>query len=374
MVATILGGLTILSAGINLWQWLAAGRFPLHRRTAKKDFAPALTLFKPLKGADDETPVCLESWLAQDYPGDIQILFGVADANDPVCAIVRDLIKLYPNRDVELVICQPFLGLNGKVSTLTHLQKKAKHDLWISSDADVFAPEDLLREIAAKFQNEKTTMVSCFYKLPPPETFGGLWEAIAANADFWSQVCQSNSMQPMSFALGAVMALRSSAVDKIGGFALLANQVADDYQLGRRIFDKGGSIELSNVVVECKETPGTFGDIWRHQCRWGRTIRACQPLPYLASILSNTTVFALAWLGAGGNLIGVNACLLIRILTALHNVFRLTQRRDRIVEAIFVPVKDILGFFIWVLAFAGSTVTWKNEIFRVRPGGELIKR
>jgi ceramide glucosyltransferase len=373
MLSAIIGGLTVLSAGINIWQWIAAGSFPLHKRTGKKSFTPAVTLFKPLKGADDETPVCLESWFAQDYAGQIQILFGVADANDPVCAIVRDLIKLYPNREAELMICYPLLGPNAKVSTLTHLQAKAKHDLWVMSDADVFAPEDLLSEIAAKFEKQGTALANCFYKLPPPQTFGGLWEAIAVNADFWSQVCQSNSMKPMNFALGAVMAVRESAIEKIGGFNSLLNQLADDYQLGRRIYDKGGQITLSNVVVECKEAPKRFIEVWKHQLRWARTIRVCQPGPYFGSILSNTTIFALSWFAVAGNTVGFRVCLLIRILTALHNHFRLTQRADRMIEAIFTPIKDLLSFAIWLLAFIGSTVIWRGETFRVKTGGELQK-
>ena len=397
MVAETILGVTTLSAGINIWQWLAAGRFPLHERNVPKgqpkitrrfnagphdqidispvataDFPP-VTLFKPLKGADNETPTCLESWLTQNYPGQIQILFGVADQNDPVCPIVRDLIKLYPKCDAELVICQPILGPNAKVSSLTHLQPKAKHDIWIVSDADVFAPNDLLTEIAAKFQNEKTALVNCFYKLPPPETFGALWEALSVNADFWSQVCQSNSMKPMNFALGAVMAVRRTALEQIGGFQSLLSQLADDYQLGRRIFETRGHIALINLVVECKESPKTFIEIWKHQLRWARTIRVCQPAPYFASILSNTTIFALGSLLIAGCPLMFTTGLLIRILTACHNLFRLTQSRDRLIEAIFTPVKDILSFLIWLLSFTGSTVTWRGETFRVKPGGELVK-
>lgn len=372
MVAETILGLTALSAAINLWQWLAAGKFPLHQRSSKESFHSAVTLFKPLKGADDETRECLESWFAQDYPGEIQILFGVADENDPVCAIVRDLIKLH-RRDAELVICQPLLGPNAKVSTLTHLQKKAKHDILIVSDADVFAPNDLLAEIAAKFQNQKNDLVNCFYKLPEPETFGALWESIAVNADFWSQVCQSNSMKPMNFALGAVMAVRREALVKIGGFQSLLNQLADDYQLGRRIFENGGQIALANLVVECKETPRAFIDIWKHQLRWARTIRVCQPAPYFGSILSNTTIFALASLFIAGCPTMFTVALLIRIATAAHNLKRLTQRNDRLIEAIFTPVKDILSFFIWLLSFTGSTVTWRGETFHIKPGGELVK-
>src|SRR5205085_10700583 len=127
MLTAILGSLAIVSAGLSVWQWIAAGRFPLHKRTGRTDFAPPVTLFKPLKGADEETRACLQSWFAQDYSGHVQILLGVADARDLVCEIVRELQNEFPQRDAELVICDPILGANAKVSTLRHLQKKANH-------------------------------------------------------------------------------------------------------------------------------------------------------------------------------------------------------------------------------------------------------
>lgn len=371
MLGAILGTAALVSAGINLWQWLAARRFPIHRRATPSGFAPGITLFKPLKGADDETPVCLESWLAQSYGGEVQVLFGVADENDPVCEVVRELIGLYPERDLELVICNPIRGANAKVSTLTYLEARAKHDFWIVSDADVFAPEDLLLQVAQQFERREVSLVNCFYALSPPSNAAMVWESVAVNADFWSQVCQSNSMKPMDFALGAVMAVRRSALKEIGGFTSLLNHLADDYQLGNRIAKAGGRIELSPVVVECRESEKTFREVWRHQLRWARTIRVCQPAPYFFSILSNATVWTLAWAVVEGFSPAARMCLILRVLTAVQNEARLTAQRERGVEAIFAPVKDLLQFGIWLCAFTGSAVEWRGQKFRVGRGGEL---
>ena len=371
ILSAIFGSVAVLSAGINIWQWIAAGRFPLHCRTGKRDFAPALTLFKPLKGADEETRACLESWLKQDYRGPVQILFGAADARDSVCEIVRDLQKHYADRDIELVICDPILGANGKVSTLTYLEKKAKHSIWVISDADIFAPSDLLTEIIQKFEHSEISLVNCFYKLSPAKTAAMIWENIGVNADFWSQVCQSNSLKPMNFALGAVIAIRREDVEKNGGFKFLLNQLADDYQLGRRLAHAGGKIELSTVVVECREGPKSFTEVWNHQLRWARTIRFCEPGPYFASLLSNITFWMLLWYAASGPVAFI--CLPVRILTAMHNDIRLTQTKFAWLEAFYAPAKDVLQFFIWLCAFTGHSVVWRGEKFLVKRGGELVK-
>jgi len=377
MLTAILGMVAVVSAGINVWQWLAAGRFPLHRRAFKSiptgTAIPGATLLKPLKGADEETRGCLESWFAQDYRGPVQMLFGVADANDPVCEIVRDLQNRFPDRDSQLIVCNPILGANAKVSTLTYLQCEAKHPFWIISDADVFVPRDLVTELISEFESTDVALVNCFYKLSPAKTIAMIWENIGANADFWSQVCQSNSLKPMNFALGAVMGVRRGAIEMIGGFKPLLNQLADDYQLGKRLANSGRKIELCNVVVECREHAKGFVDVWKHQLRWARTIRVCQPGPYFASILSNTTLWALLWMAVSPLNNIAPLCLVIRTGTAIHNEFRLTRRLADAFESLFTSAKDILQFMVWICAFGGNSVVWRGEKFLVKRGGELVR-
>lgn len=373
MLAAILGFVAVLSAGLNIWQWWAAGRFPLHRRAAKRDFAPGVTLFKPLKGADEETRACLESWIAQEYGGQVQILFGVAEESDPVCKIVQDLQDQFPKRNIELFVCSPILGANAKVSTLRYLQQKAEHPFWIISDADVFAPADLLSEIVQKFQQPDVALVNCFYKLLPARTMSMLWENIGVNADFWSQVCQSNSLKPMNFALGAVMAVRRGEMEMIDGFEPLLDQLADDYQLGRHLAGKGKQIELCNLVVECREGAKGFIEVWKHQLRWARTIRVCQPGPYFASILSNTTVWTIAWLFASPDSRLAPFCLFVRTVTAVHNGYRLTRSPAQALEGLLTIGKDVGQFFVWLCAFVGNTVVWRGEKFRVKRDGQLVK-
>ena len=226
----------------------------------------------------------------------MQILFGVADANDPVCKIVRELIEKNPGRDAQLVVCGESLGANGKVSTLVQLERSAKHELILVSDADVRVPPDFLANVVAPLRDHKTGLVNCFYRLANPTTTAMRWEAIAINADFWSQVLQAASLKPLDFALGAAMLVRRKALAEIGGFNSLANCLADDYQLGHRIAEKGHRIALCPVVVECWDAPMNWRDVWKHQLRWARTIRVCQPLPYFFSILSNATFWPLLWL------------------------------------------------------------------------------
>jgi ceramide glucosyltransferase len=204
-------------------------------------------------------------------------------------------------------------------------------------------------------------------------------EAIAVNADFWSQVLQAASLKPLDFALGAVMVTRRKLLAEIGGFNALANCLADDYQLGHRIAKNGHRIALCPVVAECWDTPMDWHGVWQHQLRWARTIRVCQPLPYFFSILSNATFWPLLWLADSlvpsvtlcAPLTAI-ACVLIRICIAQNLQRRLMQSRENLAPPWLVPVKDLLQVALWIGAFTGSTVEWRGRRMKLRRDGTLV--
>jgi ceramide glucosyltransferase len=389
----IFASLALLSLALTLWQWFVARRFRLHQRIAQPSSPgkaqqssdpqpstlnpqPPLTLLKPLKGCDPATEDCLRSWFTQQYPGPVQVLFGVADAEDAVCGIARRLLQEFPQADAQLIVCGPPRGTNAKVCQLVELERQAKHDLLIISDADVRVPADLLTNVVAPLQQPEVGLVNCFYRLANPTTLAMQWEAIASNADFWSQVLQSASLKPIDFALGAVMATRRQQLAEIGGFQALADCLADDYQLGHRIAQRGRRIALSPVVVECWSVPMGWAAVWKHQLRWARTIRVCQPLPYFFSLLSNPTLWPLVWLlarPAAPVLAFALGCGLVRVLSALNLERRLTGQRAPCAHAWLVPLKDLLQAAIWLLSFLGNRIEWRGERLRLRRDGTLVR-
>lgn len=375
-ISVTLGALAVLSLVLTVWQFLAARLFPLHQRRETITHTPPVTLLKPLKGVEPDTAGCLKSWLTQNYAGEIQILFGVAAETDPACPVVQKLLAEFPKVEAALVVCPESLGANAKVSTLIQLQRRAKHDVVVVSDADVWAPADFLSNAVAPLQDSAVGLVNCFYRLANPSTVAMKWEAVAINADFWSQVLQSCSLKPMDFALGAVMLTRRRQLAEIGGFESVANYLADDYRLGNQIARKNYRIEICPVVVECRSAPMTWADVWKHQLRWSRTIRVCQPAPYFFSIVSNGSLWPLLWLiSTPTQLVAASAalCLSVRICSALALQYRLTQSKGHLYYDWLVLVKDLLQVALWGLAFLGSTILWRGQRYRVERGGELVK-
>lgn len=381
--------LAVLSLGIVTWQFLAAWRFPLHRRQPGTGFAPSITVLKPLKGLDPEhSERCLRSWLAQDHTGPLQFLFVVADEADPVVPLVRRLIAEHPDRDARLLVFPERVGANAKVSKLAQAEPLIRQELVLVSDADVLAPPDLLSQMVLPLQDPGVALVHCFYRLANPCNTAMEWEATAVNADFWSQVLQSRTLAPMDFALGASMLMRRSALQGIGGFRAVADHLADDFQLGHRIAAAGGRIELTPVVVECLDTPTGWKAIWTHQVRWNRTIRVCRPGPYIASILANGTFWnALAaavvwvhpsvppqgrgpWLGLFMGLVIVRSAMAHALAWRLSALPGRDRRGDPFVFGMAIA-KDLLGAAVWAAAIFGDTVHWRGIDYTVDREGRL---
>lgn len=369
--------LAFLSLFLLLWQWIAAWRFPVHQRATETNFLPAVTLLKPLKGADANTVECLRSWMQQDYGGNAQILFGVASPVDPVCDVVRQLIQEFPKADAQLVLCRETLGVNAKVSSLIQLCRLAKHEVIIVSDGDVRVPGDFLRNAVQPLRDPEVGLVNCFYRLANPVTAAMRWEALAVNADFWSQVLQGQTLAPLDFALGAVMITRREQLAKIGGFEGLADHLADDFQLGNRVARIAGKrVALCPVVVDCLGGPMNWREAWAHQLRWARTIRVSKPLPYAFSILSNPTFWPLLWavaLPSRASLATLAVCLVVRMISAQALQTRLGAVPGQGRYFWLAPVKDLLQFALWAAAFFGNHVVWRGQRFRVLRDGRLVR-
>ncbi len=337
---------------------------------------PGLTVLKPLKGCDAETKNCLRSWFLQKYPGPVQILLGAASADDPACAVVRELLAEFPEIDARLVPCLETLGANAKISTLRQLEPHLRHPLVMISDADVRVPPDFAANVAPHLQDPGVGLVNCFYRLANPSTPAMQWEAVGINADFWPQVLQARSLKPVDFALGAVMTLPAAQLKAIGGFAALSDFLADDYQLGRQVARQKKRIDFATVVAECWEAPMNWRQVWAHQSRWARTIRVCQPWPFFLSILNNSTLWPMLWLAVARQpaaWAACGACLLFRIGTAMQQQSKLMQSPPKPAFLWMPPIKDMLDVLVWAAAFCSNEVLWRGDRYRILKDGKLSK-
>src|SRR5438132_2624204 len=127
-------GLVALAAVTSTLFSLLALLWVTRRRKNLPDHTPPVTIFKPLKGVDEGLEENLRSFFRLDYPT-YQVLFGIADADDPAIAVVNRLLAEFPDRDAELVLGCPAFGLNPKVENLAAMYRHRKHETILISDS-----------------------------------------------------------------------------------------------------------------------------------------------------------------------------------------------------------------------------------------------
>jgi ceramide glucosyltransferase len=119
----------------------------------------------------------------------------------------------------------------------------------------------------------------------------------------------------------------------------------------------------------------TWSEVWKHQLRWARTIRVCQPIPYFFSIFSNPTLWPLLWVIVKPSGFAVSfglLCLIVRTLTAALLQARFTRRSAKACLSGFPILKDLLQVGIWALAFAGDHIEWRGVRMRLLRDGTLV--
>jgi ceramide glucosyltransferase len=340
--------------------------------------APPVTVLKPLCGAEPGLEHSLRSFCEQDYAGVVQIVFGVQHPADPALAVLERLKRDYPRRDLTVVVDSTRHGTSAKVSNLINMMRAARYDLLVLADSDVRVPPGYLTAVAAPLADPTVGIVTCPYRgIPRP----GLWSRLGAlfiNDWFIPSVRVAALFGSRAFAFGATIAVRRDALDAIGGFRAIADQLADDYRLGELTRRRGQRTVLSDVVVDTWVDERTLRQLVQHGLRWLRTIRAVRPGGYaLSAVTYSLPVALLGYLLADGDrltLCLLAATVLLRVLLHLAayapgSAGSAPVRRWSQLWAI--PLADGLGFALWCGAFVTREVQWRQGRYRVARDGSV---
>ena len=351
-----------------------------HRRPAGPGAAPeqadppygpaAVTVLKPLCGAEPQLYACLRSFCEQAHPC-FQIVFGVRDPQDPAVAVVRQLLREFADRDLELIVDSTEHGSSRKVSNLINMFRAARHDTLVLSDSDVRAPIDYLGQVVAPLADPKVGIVTCGYRGIPR---GGRWSLLLAsfvNDWFMPSVYVGATLGARDFVSGVTIALRRDVLDAIGGFEAIADQLADDYRLGELTRARGLATVLSEVIVETELDERRAREVIRHELRWLRTIRAVRPGGYAFAFITFSLPVAVLGALLTGWTKGALAMLAATVVARGLLHFDSRRKDTAALELWVLPVSDTLAFTLWCWGFLSRRVHWRQGRYRVARDGTV---
>jgi ceramide glucosyltransferase len=358
---------------------------------APSEFAPAVSILKPVKGLDPGMYEAFASHCRQEYAGEYEIIFGVSSLDDPAVEAIERLQVEFPERSIRLVECPERLGTNRKIGNVVQIAPHAKYDYLLLNDSDIRVGRRYLARVMAEFggtallkpteglngapsgKTKQVGMVTAPYRGQAHGTVGSKLEALGIATDFFPGVLVALRMDgEIRFGLGSTLAVSKTALDAIGGFAPLVDSLADDYELGHRIAQAGFAVALSGEIVDTSVPAYTMKGYFAHQLRWARGIRDSRRAGYLGLIFT----FGLAWamLNAVASGFAIESLALLsmacltRVTVALAIGVGILGDRQVLRDLWLLPVRDLAALGVWVWSFAGNTVTWRGETFTLEKG------
>jgi ceramide glucosyltransferase len=352
----------------------SAGRKALSPRST----LPPVSIFKPVHGMELKLEENLGSFFQQDYP-DFEIIIGARDPDNPALQVAERVRRRYPHVKSRIVVSGPPTWPNAKVFSLSRMIPLSSYDYFVISDSDVRVGCDFLRNVVPPLLDPSIGLVTCLYQGVPAGGFWSLLEALGMSVEMPSGVVVADMLEGIRFALGPAVALRKDVLDKIGSISATAGYYSDDYVLGNKVWAAGYKVIFSHYFIEHVLTPRpllrTFGD----QLRWMKSTRYSRPLGHVGTGLTYAVPFgALGLLAAAalGHLaLGVllfSCAVVNRIIQSIAVGRGLMGDRRALYFSGLYPIRDLLGWFMWVCSFGGRSFFWRGEMYRFTRGGRIV--
>jgi len=388
MFVAVLGSVT--SSIYCLMVAAAAVRFGLRRRRetrAGTPFLPPVSVLKPLHGTEPGMERNLETFFEQDYP-EFELLFCARQETDEGLLLARRVGARYPDVHARYVTCgEPMPKFhNAKVYSLERLDGVARHDLFITSDADVRVGPEYLRRMVQYLRDPSVGLASCVYlgSVDGGTVDGGAeagmsaqLDAVGKSVEMTSGVLVADMIEGTKFALGATMAVRRKSFQDVGGFAELGQFYADDFVLGNRLAEQGTGVLLATHVIRLMVQDSPFSLSFRNQLRWMQSTRRSRPWGHFGTGLTFAMPFGLlglVWGVVSGHVLMGVLWLLGMVVNRWMQagvILRVMGDEDWVRGMLLYPLRDLLGSVLWVGSYGGDNFYYRGKVYKLKDGGRV---
>jgi len=335
---------------------------------------PPVTLLKPVCGLEKNHKGSLRSACIQDYPI-YQVVFAVQDPKDPVVPLLKEIEEEFGPERVSIAIENRQPGPNRKINNLLAALPHARYDTLVMNDSDVRLNPDYLKTIVPPLLDPGVGCACTLYRA----TCGDRWfeklELLTLNADFIPSVIFAQVTGASKFCLGSSLAITRTSLEKIGGLEALVHYLPEDYEIGRRLWASGQMVSLVHYFIDIVVNLKSFSEWWHHQCYWDQMTRVARPIGFFATFLTRSVPFALFFVAIRlGDSLGwtvLGLALAIRLATAGAVMGWGMEDREGVRSLAFLPLRDMLAFVSWFLAFVKKTVIWRGTELTLTHKGQV---
>jgi ceramide glucosyltransferase len=332
---------------------------------AAPDTAPPVTLIRPVCGIEAFSKETLGSTFLLDYPA-YEIIFCVARGDDPVTAIVYQLMDAYPQIPARLLVGDDRVSLNPKLNNVVKGWDAAQHDWVIMADSNVLMPRDYIQRLAARWRAD--TGVVCSVPIASrPANFWAELECAFLNS-FQARWEYTADSLGGGFAQGKSMLMRRSVIEHGGGIRALGAEIAEDAALTKLLRAAGLKVRLVDDPFEQPLGPRSAAEVWARQRRWSRLRRMTFPLLFVPELLAGSFFPLLATIGFAANSSLDRAAAGLALLAIWFGTEAALARRAGWHWSVRMPLacllRDLLLPLLWIDAWLGSSFVWRGTAMR----------
>lgn len=347
------------------------------RERVPDDRLPPVSVLKPLHGSEPGLEENLRRFFEQDYP-EYELIFCARHADDAGLQMARRVAASYPQVKARFLTCGEPQFPNAKMWSMAMLANAAAYPTLVPSDADARVTPDYLRRMVRELDAPGRGLASCLYV---GRTTGGLaaqLDAVGKSVEMTGGILVADMVEGGTrFALGVSMVLHRDAFEKAGGYRDLGQFYAEDFVLGQRLAAAGCGVRMANYVVRLMVLPQGLRASFSDQLRWMKSTRRSRPAGHLGTGLTYAVPFGLlglVWgLLAGHPLLGLlwllGMCVNRWVMAAV--VLWALEDEQAGWPTLIYPLRDLLGFAVWVASYMGSTMRYHGGAYSLGVGGRF---
>jgi ceramide glucosyltransferase len=345
---------------------LRTQRISLVEAAVEEKSGPAVSVLKPLCGADSGLEQNLETFFQQDYPR-FELVFGVQHPEDPAIAVVQRLRERYPHVAVKLVIHGGGGCMNPKVDNLVGMLPHAEHDLLLVSDSNVRAPAHYVSEMVETLQaHPKTGLATNLFAGTGENTLGSALENVQLNG-----FCAAGAALPTllgdTLVVGKSMLFSRTTFQELGGFERVANVLAEDWLIGKMYQHAGYKVRIATTVLDNVTRGMQLNGFLDRQLRWAMLRSRLRPAAQILEVVTSPLAMLPLALYAFGPF-GLTWAFALVALRDVGGWVALRGFRRAWIPALLSPVRELALLVVWARAPLKRHVTWRGHRVRLAAG------